>query len=408
MVLKKNSPDWDDENFKVLETYYQTKLWPEGLERAAQIAATEKEEMDLLNLVPTSMIMGDLPKGRDTYLLMRCNYASPVKDEVIKPNVPAFLPKLPEGAPRNRLGMAQWLVTPEHPLTARVTVNRYWSMLFGRGIVPTIDDFGTRGAWPSHPALLDWLARDFVDHGWDIKRTMKQIMMSATYRQAPHVTEPKRLLDPENIMLSRGPRRRHQGEFIRDNALTLAGILNGQVGGPSVKPYQPSRIWNEVSLDGNLKYQRDDGKKLYRRSMYTYWKRSAPMPNMMAFDAPTREKCVIKRQVTNTPLQALVTMNDEQFVEASRLFAERIIKEGGDSFESRLDHAFLLATARPSDALRRQVLSGLYDRQHSIYKSDLERAKALLKVGDYPHDASLDLAELAAWTMTASAILNLD
>ena len=229
---------------------------------------------------------------------------------------------LPEGAPANRLGMAQWLVAPDHPLTARVTVNRYWSMFFGKGIVPTIDDFGTRGARPSHPELLDWLARDFVDHGWDIKRTIKQIMMSATYRQAPHVTEQKRLLDPENILLSRGPRRRHQGEFIRDNALMLAGILNDRVGGPSVKPYQPPRIWNEVSLDGNLKYKRDDGKKLYRRSMYTYWKRSAPMPNMMAFDAPTREKCVIQRQVTNTPLQALVTMNDPVYLEAAMEFAK--------------------------------------------------------------------------------------
>ena len=407
-VLKVVSADWDEDGFKVLEKYYQTKLWPEGLERASQIAALGKEEKDLLKLIPTSMIMGDLPKGRDTYLLMRGHYASPVKDEVIKPEVPAFLPALPEGAPKNRLGMAQWLVTPEHPLTSRVTVNRYWSMFFGKGIVPTIDDFGTRGAWPSHPELLDWLARDFVDHGWDIKRTIKQIMMSATYRQAPHVSEQKHLEDPENILLSRGPRRRHQGEFIRDNALMLAGILNDQVGGPSVKPYQPSRIWNEVSLDGNLKYQRDDGKKLYRRSMYTYWKRSAPMPNMMAFDAPTREKCVIQRQVTNTPLQALVTMNDEQFVEASRLFAERVINEGGDTFESKLDYAFLLATARPSDALRRQVLNSLYERQYTIYKDDTKRAEALLKVGDYPRDESLDVSELAAWTMTVSAILNLD
>ena len=407
-VIKLAAAEWDEDDFKVLEKYYQSKLWPEGLERAAQIAALEKNEKDLLNLIPTSMVMGDLPKGRDTFVLMRGHYASPVKDEVIKAGVPAFLPELPEEAPANRLGMAQWLVAPDHPLTARVTVNRYWSMFFGKGIVPTIDDFGTRGARPSHPELLDWLARDFVDHGWDIKRTIKQIMMSATYRQAPHVTEQKRLLDPENILLSRGPRRRHQGEFIRDNALMLAGILNDRVGGPSVKPYQPPRIWNEVSLDGNLKYKRDDGKKLYRRSMYTYWKRSAPMPNMMAFDAPTREKCVIQRQVTNTPLQALVTMNDEQFVEASRLFAERIIKEGGDTFESRLDHAFMLATARPADALRRRVLKKLHDRQHEVFLTDPERAAALLKVGDYPRATHMKEAELAAWTMTASAIFNLD
>jgi len=180
------------------------------------------------------------------------------------------------------------------------------------------------------------------------------------------------------------------------------------VGGPSVKPYQPPRIWNEVSLDGNLKYQRDTGKKLYRRSMYTYWKRSAPMPNMMAFDAPTREKCVIQRQVTNTPLQALVTMNDEQFVEAARLFAERVMTEGGDTFESRLNFAFLLATARPADALRIEVLKEFYDRQWNIYRDQTERAKDLLNIGDFPYDEKLDAAKLAAWTMTASAILNLD
>jgi hypothetical protein len=378
------------------------------LKRAEQIANLEKEEKDLLQLVPTSMIMGDLPEGRDTFVLMRGHYASPMKDEVIKPDVPAFLPNLPEGAPRNRLGMAQWLMTPEHPLTARVAVNRYWSMFFGRGIVPTIEDFGTRGAWPSHPQLLDWMARDFADNGWNIKRTIKQMLMSATYRQSAHVSAIKKEADPENVMLSRGPRRRLQGEFIRDNALQLAGILNEKVGGPSVKPYQPERIWNEVSLDGNLKYQRDTGKKLYRRSMYTYWKRSAPMPNMMAFDAPTREKCVIQRQVTNTPLQALVTMNDEQFVEAARLFAERIMTRGGDTFESRLHFAFLLATARPADSLRIEVLREFYDRQWNIYREQTERAKDLLKIGEFPYDEKLDAAELAAWTMTASAILNLD
>lgn len=407
-VLKIAAEDWNDEQYKTLEKHYQTTLWEEGLKRAEQIANLEKEEKDLLQLVPTSMIMGDLPKGRDTYVLMRGHYASPMKDEVIQPNVPAFLPALPEGAPRNRLGMAQWLVTPEHPLTARVAVNRYWSLFFGRGIVPTVDDFGTRGAWPSHPQLLDWMARDFTDNGWNIKRTIKQILMSATYRQSTHISNRKKEMDPENILLSRGPRQRLQGEFIRDNALQLAGILNEKVGGPSVKPYQPPRIWNEVSLNGNLKYQRDNGKKLYRRSMYTYWKRSAPMPNMMAFDAPTREKCVIQRQVTNTPLQALVTMNDEQFVEAARLFAERILIEGGDTFESRLNFAFNLATARSADTLRTNVLKEFHDRQLKIYQDQPDRAKELLSIGDFPRDENLNPVDLATWTMTASAILNLD
>ena len=407
-VLKMDLVSWSQEQFKLISDHYEKNLWAEGLERAQQIATLEKEDADLLKAVPTSMVMGDLPEGRETYVLMRGHYASPIKDEVIQPGVPAFLPPMPEGAPLNRLGLAQWLVMPEHPLTSRVTVNRYWSMFFGRGLVETLEDFGTRGSWPSHPELLDWLARDFVDHRWNIKRTIKQILLSATYRQATRLEPSAQAVDPANLLLGRGPRRRLQGEFIRDNALMLAGVLEQQVGGKSVKPYQPPRIWNEVSLDGNLKYQRDAGSRLYRRSMYTFWKRSAPMPNMVAFDAPTREKCVIQRQVTNTPLQALVTMNDEQFVEAARLFAERVMVEGGTGFEDRLNHAFALALSKPASELQTKVLGELYDRQLAIYQADQSRAESLLKVGDHPRRESLSQAELAAWTLVASAILNLD
>ena len=407
-LLKLELASWSEEQFGEVSNYYQSTLWSEGLERAARISELEKEDAELLKTVPTSMIMGDLAEGRETFVLMRGHYASPIKDEVIHPGVPSFLPPMPDGAPSNRLGLAQWLVMPNHPLTSRVTVNRYWSMFFGRGIVETLEDFGTRGAWPSHPELLDWLARDFVDNGWNIKRTIKQILMSATYRQSATFGDTKLEMDPANVYLSRGPRRRLQGEFIRDNALMLAGVLDQQVGGKSVKPYQPPRIWNEVSLDGNLKYQRDEGSRLYRRSMYTFWKRSAPMPNMVAFDAPTREKCIIQRQVTNTPLQALVTMNDEQFVEASRLFAERILLEGGAAFEDRLHHAFRLALSKMASPVQLKALKAMHERQLKVYREDPDRAEALLAVGDHQRTASLDVAELATWTLIASAILNLD
>ena len=399
---------WSEEQFAEVSKYYQSTLWSEGLDRETQISKLEKQDSELLKTVPTSMVMGDLAEGRETFVLMRGDYASPITNKVIQPGVPSVLPPMPDGAPPNRLGLAQWLVMPDHPLTSRVTVNRYWSMFFGKGIVETLEDFGTRGAWPSHPELLDWLARDFVDNGWNIKRTIKQILMSATYRQSATFGDTKLEMDPANVYLSRGPRRRLQGEFIRDNALMLAGVLDQQVGGKSVKPYQPPRIWNEVSLDGNLKYQRDVGSRLYRRSMYTFWKRSAPMPNMVAFDAPSREKCIIQRQVTNTPLQALVTMNDEQFVEASRLYAERILLEGGAAFEDRLHHAFRLALSKNASPVQLKALKAMHDRQLQVYREDPDRAELLLAVGDYQRTTSIDVAELATWTLIASAILNLD
>jgi len=341
-------------------------------------------------------------------VLERGHYGSPRKEEEIFPGVPAALPSLPEGAPSKRIGLANWIADDDHPLTARVAVNRYWSMIFGRGLVTTVMDFGTRGALPSHPGLLDWLARDFADGGWNVKRVFKQMLMSSTYRQQSAATAEQLRRDPENVYLSRAPRLRLQGEFIRDNALAVSGVLNDKIGGPSVKPYQPTRIWNEVALNGGLFYKPDKGAKLYRRSMYTYWKRSAPMPSMMAFDAPTREKCVVQRPRTNTPMQALVTLNDVQFVEAARLFAQRVLQQGGADFDSQLDYAMKLTTARPADELRRRVFRGLYDSQLAAFRADAKRAGELLKFGEANRDESLDPARHAAWTTVASAILNLD
>jgi len=347
-------------------------------------------------------------KMRATYLLERGHYEHPKKDEVIKPGVPAFLPPLPKDAPPNRLGMAQWLTRPDHPLTARVAVNRYWSLLFGKGLVASVSDFGTQGEWPSHPELLDWLAVDFVNIGWDIKRTIKQMVMSATYRQTSKITPESIAQDPNNILLARGPRFRLQGEFIRDNALAVSGLLVNKVGGPGVKPYQPPGLWNEVSLGGNVRFKQDSGDGLFRRSMYTYWKRSAPAPSMTIFDAPTREKCMVERPRTNTPLQALVTLNDPQFLEASRHIAKRIMKDGGKTPRERVEYAYRLVTSRKPKPIVAQILLGVFNEELENYKKNTEAAGKILAVGTTKRDESLNASEHAAWTIVASIILNLD
>ena len=376
----------------------------------SQKKSADKNLSDLKNKKLTSMIMGDNPpnKMRKTYLLMRGQYASPDKSKEILPDTPAFLPPMKDDLPRNRLGLAKWLLDKEHPLTARVTVNRYWQTIFGRPLVATPGDFGSQGSWPTHPDLLSWLAKDFVDHGWNIKRTIKQMVMSSTYRQQS-TTRPEHLkVDPTNMYHARAPRFRLMGEFVRDNALAVSGLLNREFGGPGVKPYQPAGLWVEVSLSGNRRFVRDKGEKLYRRSMYTYWKRSAPHPGLMAFDTPTRETCTLQRQRTNTPMQALVTLNDEQFVEASRAFAQRILKSSATTFQDRVNWAFEMATGHPADSLRQDVLKEAYDFQKEKFSKEPNRAEDLLKIGESTRDTSIDSKEHASWTVLASMILNLD
>ncbi len=385
----------------------------------------------------TSMVMADTKRA--TYLLMRGHYASPDKSAEIKPDVPSVFPRLPEGAPANRLGMAQWLVSPQHPLTARVTVNRLWAMLFNRGIVDTVMDFGGQGNWPSHPELLDWLAMDFMGHGeglgprakglgestegadkseirspksqisspWDQKRAIKQMLMSATYRQSSRTLPEHRQKDPTNVLLSRGPRFRLQGDFIRDAALSVSGLLVDKIGGPSTKPYQPQTLWVEVSLTGE-QFVQDKGESLFRKSMYIFWKRSSPHPGMLLFDAPTREKCVVQRPITNTPLQALYTMNDIQFFETARVLAQRMIKEGGATPADRITFAYRLAVSRKPSAAALATLTALYESELAKYKAAPDRAKKVIAVGESPRDDKLDPAEHAAWTMVATTILNMD
>ncbi|MHC4878922.1 MAG: DUF1553 domain-containing protein, partial [Planctomycetota bacterium] len=298
------------EQTQTLRTHYLTTIDAEYQGVAKELRDLKSKIAENEKPVSTVMVMKDVPSMRQTFVLERGSYASPNKDRPINPGVLSILPPPPAEAPTNRLGLAQWLVQNDNPLTARVTVNRYWAMLFGTGIVKTLEDFGAQGEWPSHPQLLDWLAVDFIESGWDIKRMLKQLVMSSTYRQTSRVTPELLERDPENRLLARGPRFRLQGEFIRDNALAASGLLVQKVGGPGVKPYQPPGLWNEVSLSGNVRFVQDKGEKLYRRSMYTYWKRSSPAPSLTIFDAPTRETCVMRRSRTNTPLQALVTLND--------------------------------------------------------------------------------------------------
>jgi hypothetical protein len=363
------------------------------------------EEAELLKPLTTVMIMRDTQ--RETFILNRGAYSSPTERKVT-PGTPAILPPMASDAPANRLGLARWLFQPDHPLTARVAVNRYWQMLFGTGLVATPEDFGSQGEYPTHPELLDWLAVDFRESGWDVKRAIKQLVMSAAYRQSAKVTPELVAHDPNNRLLARGPRFRLQGEFIRDNALAISGLLNEQMGGPGVKPYQPPGLWAEVGLGGNPKFVQDHEDKLYRRSIYTYWKRSAPPPSMQLFDAPTREKCTIRRPRTNTPLQALVTLNDVQFVEAARHFAQRMMLEGGDSPDQRVAFAYLQATAREPSQSELDAMLSVFATAQEHYKSDPDAAKQLLGFGESKRDESLDAAEHAAWTIVASSILNLD
>ena len=347
-----------------------------------------------------------MAQPRDTFLLMRGEYDR--KGEKVEPGAPAILPPWPKDAPKNRLGLAKWLLDPSHPLTARVNVNRFWQQFFGVGIVKTVEDFGVQGERPSHPELLDWLATEFVRSGWDLKHLQRLIVASATYRQSSRVTPELLARDPENRLLARGPRFRVDAEEVRDTALFVSGLLVEREGGHSVKPWQPSGLWEAVSYNNAQKYVPDIDMAQYRRSLYIYWKRQSPPPNMLIFDAPTREYCVVRRPRTNTPLQALTLLNDPQFVEASRAFAQRIMTEAADDPKRRIIYAFRLATARTPEADEIKVLLDVYRHQLAEYRKDKDAAENLLGVGGFKAKANLDQGELAAWTTIASMLLNLD
>ncbi len=399
-----------DEQARTLRRYYRSTRSPTMRALAAELETITAEREAQEAQLPLTLIMEERAEVRPTYRLERGDYASP--REEVYPDVPDALPPLPppaEDSPRNRLDLARWLVAPDHPLTARVTVNRLWQQMFGTGLVKTAEDFGSQGDWPSHPDLLDWLAVEFVESGWDVRHMLRLIATSRTYQQQAAVTPELLERDPENRLLARGPRFRLEAEEIRDQALFASGLLYETLGGPSVKPEQPDGLWADVGYtDSNTaNYTPDEGQARFRRSMYTYWKRTSPPPNMTAFDAPTREACTVRRSRTNTPMQALVLLNDPQFVEASRVLAGRVLRAEAEP-GAQLAMAYRLLTSRAPDAEELGVLLDLYAAQLEHYQQQPFDALALLSVGAAPRDESLDPAAHAAMTTAANAILTLD
>ena len=355
-----------------------------------------------------TQVSSEKPSIAYAHILTRGIYTA--RTERVEANTPHFLPPLPPGEPHNRLALAEWTVSPENPLTARVTVNRMWNELFGSGLVETTEDFGIMGQRPSHPELLDWLAVEFRESGWNMKHMYKLMVMSAAYRQSAKSTPEQLAMDPKNQLLSHGPRFRMDAEMLRDIALQSGGLLVNKIGGPSVKPYQPQNVWEQVSYPSSdtVVYTQQHGEALYRRSMYTYWKRMAMMPDMDAFDAPMRDVVCTRRQRTDTPLQALVTMDDVQWVEAARALAQRVIEQGGSKPEQRIDMLSEILLSHDPPGPMAAVLEGSLRDMEKHYAADPVAASKLVSVGEKPRDPSIPEPELAAWTMVASEMLNLD
>lgn len=353
----------------------------------------------------TVMVLHELEEPRPTYRLNRGQYDQPDRSERLQPSTPAVLHRWQNEWPQNRLGLARWLMSPQNPLTARVTINRIWQHYFGVGLVKSSENFGVQGEMPSHPKLLDWLATEFQSSGWDVKAMHKLIVMSATYRQTSVATNERLTEDPENRLLARGPRRRLSPFAIRDAALFQSGLLVEKIGGPSVKPYMPPGIWKSIS---NAKYVQDKGDKLYRRSMYTYWRRTVPPPAMMAFNAAARETCTVRTDVTTTPLQALTLLNNVTFVESARFLAERLMARENESAEDRIQWAFRLVTSREPRAAEVSLLKADLEAFLAEFQSDPESAKTLLSTGEKPFNSKLDIPTLAAYTLVSNTIMNLD
>ncbi len=393
-----------------LKEYFLTYEAPQSLRQVyADLKQLREQKEELEEHIPTTMVMKEMQKSRETFVLARGDYRN--KGKKVSPGVPSCLPPFPKDLPVSRLGLAKWLVNSSHPLTARVAVNRFWQNYFGIGLVKTAEDFGAQGELPSHPELLDWLATEFVRSGWDIKAMQRLIVTSATYRQSSRVTKELLERDPENRLLARGARFRLPAETVRDNALSIGGLLDSRIGGPSVYPYQPKGLWEEMAFGdvfSGQAYTPSEGRDLYRRSMYSIWKRTVPPPSLVTFDAPDREKCTARRARTNTPLQALVLLNDPTYVEAARGLAQLALTQAGKDPVERVRYAFRMATARFPDSRELKILQDAFSQQLVDYRRQNEAATRLLQVGESPTNPNLDTAELAAWTTVASIILNLD
>ncbi|MFZ2279865.1 MAG: DUF1553 domain-containing protein [Prosthecobacter sp.] len=374
---------------------------PQTLAAHKRVREAKAAEARLRESIPTTLVMQEMPSPRKTHLLTRGQYDHAAEE--VRPGIPASLSTWPADAPPNRLGFAKWLVSKENPLTARVAVNRLWMQCFGEGLVRTVNDFGSQGEAPSHPELLDRLAVRFMQSGWDVKTMLKLMVMSATYRQSSQFSAS----DPSNRLLARGPSFRLSAEMVRDQALAVSGLLVPKIGGPSVKPYQPPGLWEAVSYNGEETYVNDTDAGLWRRSLYTFWKRQSPPPALLTFDSPTREKCAVRRARTNTPLQSLVLLNDETYIEAARVLAAWVLAQEGSESE-KLALAFRRVTSRAADPAELQHLTGLLSRQRAHFDADLEAAAKLIAAGASAHGKDLNPVELAAWTLTLHALLNLD
>ena len=401
-----------DQNLALWKDYFVQRIDQPAQLKRSTVESARKSFAEMQDKLTEIMVMRQTPKHKQAYLLKRGVYSE--REEKVYAGVPEVLstavafknisPNAKTGNPLDaqatRLDLAKWVTHPDHPLTARVAVNRIWQMLFEDGLVRTPEDFGSQGNSPTHPRLLDWLARDFVASGWDTKRLIKKIVMSATYQQSSNRTSEAARTDPENLWLSHFPRSRLPGEAIRDNALALSGLLNQKMGGPPAKPYEVSKSFKPVG--------HDKGPNLYRRSLYTYWKRTGPAPVMMTLDASKRDVCRVKRQRTNSPLQALVLLNDPQIVEASRVLAEKLIKKHGASNEKIIAETFRLATSRDASKAEKTVITKLLKTQTSRFKTNPEAARNLIRTGQRKPDASIQPERLAAVTLVVVTLLNHD
>ena len=391
-----------------LRDVFRREFAPQWIAVRDELASTRTRRTQLENGLPTTMVSQERMDRRPARVLMRGAYDSP--GEEVQPNVPTSLVPLPADAPRNRLGLAQWLVSGENPLTARVVVNRHWQRLFGTGLVKTSEDFGIQGERPSHPELLDWLAVELVESGWDLQHLQRLMLTSATYGQASTTTPEKLEVDPENRLLARGARFRLDAEVIRDQALQVSGLLVDELGGPSVRPYQPAGLWKAVgySSSNTVQFRQDPGEANYRRSLYTFWKRTSAPPNLVIFDAPSRETTCVRRERTNTPMQALVLLNDPQFVEFARALARRILSEAPEADPERVAWAWRRLTGRAPESAETEALLGLLEEARAHFESDPEGAADLLRVGATPFEGGERAAETAAWTVLASTLFSLD
>ena len=407
-ITSKPVGQWDEDQWHAVSEFYFTNVDENSKAIRGQLKQMDAELDKLSQGGDISLVAVERPSLAYADVLNRGIYTA--RKERVEANTPHFLPPLPAGMPHNRLALADWTVSPENPLTARVTVNRMWNELFGTGLVETTEDFGIMGQRPSHPQLLDWLAVEFRESGWDMKHMYKLMVMSATYRQSAKSYPDQLARDPKNLLLAHGPRFRMDAEMLRDIALESSGLLVNKIGGPSVKPYQPDNVWESVGYptSDTTHYKQDHGDALYRRSLYTYWKRMAMPPDMDAFDAPTRDTACTRRQRTDTPLQALVTMNDPQWVEASRALAQRLIEQGGKQSDQRIKYLSDLVLSHDPSPQMESVLQQSLNQMEQHYKADPAAARDLIAVGEKPRDPAIPPPELAAWTMVVSEVLNLD